>query len=107
TCPAAVLLIETMHMEKEFITEELPIGIVGLGLMGCSIVTCLLMAGHPVIAVAPLAMDLLKAEERIRGHLSRSGRKGLVGEAPEAYFSRLQITEDYTLLAPCALVIEC
>ena len=25
-----------------------PIGVVGLGLMGCSITTCLLMAGHRV-----------------------------------------------------------
>lgn len=78
-----------------------------MGLMGCSIVTCLLMAGHPVIAVAPLPVDLLTAEERIRGHLSRSETRGLTGDAPETYLSRLRITEDYKELGGCALVIEC
>lgn len=96
-----------LRMEKEFNIEELPVGVVGLGLMGCSIVTCLLMAGHPVIAVAPLAADLLTAEDRIRGHLSRSGREGLAGESPETYLSNLRITEDYGDLAACVLVIEC
>lgn len=94
-------------MTKEFNTAELPVGVVGLGLMGCSITACLLMAGHPVSAVAPVATDLLKAEERIRGHLAESHRQGLVGAEPEVYFSRLHITEDYTHLMDCVLVIEC
>ena len=39
---------------KEIInTGDVTAGVVGLGLMGCSITTCLLMAGHTVIAVAP------------------------------------------------------
>jgi len=33
---------------------DVTVGIVGLGLMGCSICTCLLIAGHKVIAVAPI-----------------------------------------------------
>ena len=94
-------------MEKEFVINEMPVGVVGLGLMGCSIVTCLLMAGHPVIAVAPLAVDLVTAEDRIRGHLLRSGREGLAGDNPESYLSSLRITEDYGELAACVLVIEC
>ena len=94
-------------MEKEIITEQLPVGVVGLGLMGCSITTCLLMAGHPVIAVAPLPVDLEKAEDRIRGHLSRSGVEGLVSDAPETYLASLRITENYGELKDCVLVIEC
>ena len=35
--------------------QKFHVGVVGLGLMGCSITTCLLMAGHKVIAVAPVA----------------------------------------------------
>ncbi|HTI92225.1 MAG TPA: 3-hydroxyacyl-CoA dehydrogenase family protein [Puia sp.] len=94
-------------MEKEFIIIEMPVGVVGLGLMGCSIVTCLLMAGHPVVAVAPLAVDLLTAEDRIRGHLTRSWQEGLARESPETYLPNLRITEDYGELASCVLVIEC
>lgn len=94
-------------MNNEFNTAGLPVGVVGLGLMGCSISSCLLMAGHPVIAVAPVATDLLKAEERIRGHLAESYRQGLVVAGPEVYLARLHITEDYTHLIDCVLVIEC
>lgn len=94
-------------MKREFNTAELPIGVVGLGLMGCSICSCLLMAGHEVVAVAPLASDLLKAEERIRGHLAASGRQGLASGDPETYMASLHITEDYTHLIDCVLVIEC
>ena len=31
---------------------DIPVGVVGLGLMGTSIVTCLLAAGHPVVGVS-------------------------------------------------------
>ena len=48
------------------IANEIPIGVVGLGLMGCSIATCLLMAGHPVKAIAPIESDLQHAAKRIR-----------------------------------------
>jgi len=87
-------------------TKEIPVGIVGLGLMGCSIATCLLMAGHPVIAVAPISDDMKHAESRIRNHLLKSGEQGLVNEAPEYYLKNLIITEDYSRLKPCKLVIE-
>lgn len=86
---------------------QIPIGVVGLGLMGCSIVTCLLMAGHPVVAVAPIPADMNTADPRIRTHLLNSLHEGLVTEQPDTYFERLRITEDYGLLNNCKLVIEC
>lgn len=88
-------------------TQQLQIGVVGLGLMGCSITTCLLMAGHPVIAVAPIPDDLNHAVRRIREHLHKSQQEGLTGYPPEHYFQNLQLTEDYRLLKDCSLVIEC
>ncbi|HNP22519.1 MAG TPA: 3-hydroxyacyl-CoA dehydrogenase family protein [Panacibacter sp.] len=87
--------------------NEITAGVVGLGLMGCSITTCLLMAGHKVIAVAPIAVDLLHAERRIREHLVNALNHGLITEMPEHYFQQLVLTEDYALLEPCGLVIEC
>lgn len=88
-------------------TKEIPVGVVGLGLMGCSIATCLLMAKHPVIAVAPISDDLKHAESRIRNHFLKSREQGLVNEEPEYYLKNLAITEDYSLLKDCKLVIEC
>lgn len=86
---------------------QIPIGVIGLGLMGCSIVTCLLIAGHPVVAVAPIPSDMETAEPRIRGHVANSFHEGLVAEQPDFYLEQLRITEDYSLLNGCALVIEC
>jgi len=87
--------------------NELPIGVVGLGLMGCSIATCLLMAGHPVIAIAPIPADLDHAENRIREHLTRSQKEGLTHATPDDLLKQLRITDDYAALASCVLVIEC
>ena len=88
-------------------TSDIAAGVVGLGLMGCSITTCLLIAGHPVIALAPVAGDLLHAEKRIREHLTNARQHGLIEHAPEHYFANCTITTDYGMLAPCELVIEC
>jgi 3-hydroxybutyryl-CoA dehydrogenase len=87
--------------------EKMTIGVVGLGLMGCSIVTCLICANHPVVAVAPIPADMDTALERVTGHLQRSRQEGLIGMEPDYYLKKLTITEDYTALAPCGLVIEC
>ncbi|WP_310589751.1 3-hydroxyacyl-CoA dehydrogenase family protein [Dyadobacter luticola] len=87
--------------------REIPVGIVGLGLMGCSIVTCLLIAGHPVVAVAPIPVDLEKAGPRIKEHLLNAWQNGLIDNEPEFYLKQLIITEDYSLLEPCKLVNEC
>jgi 3-hydroxybutyryl-CoA dehydrogenase len=94
-------------MTNDHSPQELSIGVVGLGLMGCSICTCLLMAGHPVVAVAPLPVDLDNAEKRIRHHLQKSQEEGLIDQAPDFYLHQLTITEDYNLLANCKIVMEC
>lgn len=88
-------------------TGDIKIGVVGLGLMGCSITTCLAMAGHNVIAVAPVPVDLELAEKRITAHLLHSKEQGLISSQPAAYLRQINITEDYALLKDCAVVIEC
>jgi 3-hydroxybutyryl-CoA dehydrogenase len=93
-------------MDKIDVTT-MPIAVVGLGLMGCSISTCLIMAGHKVIAVAPVSIDLQYAGKRILDHLIHSKDHGLIEQAPEHYLKQLTITEDYNLLKDCKVVIEC
>lgn len=88
-------------------TDNITIGVVGLGLMGCSIATCLLMAGHRVVAVAPIESDLDHAEPRIKEHLFRSRKEGLTHQEPEVWMKNILITGDYSKLSPCELVIEC
>lgn len=85
----------------------MPVGVVGLGLMGSSIATCLLAAGHPVVAVAPIPADVLTADPRIHHHLMELHTHGILTETPEAVLSRLTITETYADLSTCRLVIEC
>lgn len=87
--------------------SEFQVGVVGLGLMGCSITTCLLMAGHPVVAIAPIEDDLKHAESRIKHHLQNSKEQRLVKEPPERFMSVLEISMDYSRLKDCRLVIEC
>lgn len=87
--------------------KNIPVGVVGLGLMGCSIATCLLMAGHPVVAIAPIESDLQHAGKRIREHLTKSRQEGLTEHPPQALEQNLLITGDYSQLSECALVIEC
>ena len=94
-------------MDKITDVSTIPVGVVGLGLMGCSISTCLVIAGHPVIAVAPLAIDLLHAEKRMQGHLIHSKEHGLITQPPDFYFKQLNITEDYNQLKDCQVIIEC
>ena len=91
----------------ELETHNIQVGVVGLGLMGCSITTCLLIAGHPVVAVAPVSDDLKLAESRIREHLDKSLSNGLIDKDPEEILANLVITEDYGLLKEAKLVLEC
>jgi len=86
--------------------EKITIGIVGLGLMGSSITTCLLMSGHPVIGLAPLEDDLQYAKKRITDYLTRSKQEGLITETPDTLLKNLTITTDYADLSICSLVIE-
>ena len=88
-------------------TSKITIGVVGLGLMGCSICTCLLMAGHPVVAIAPIPDDLKHAQKRILEHLRKSHEEGLIDRKGSDYFQNCVITEDYGRLSVCYLVIEC
>lgn len=88
-------------------SSQVSVGVVGLGLMGCSITTCLLMAGHKVVAIAPLPTDVPTAKPRIEEHLQKSLQEGLTTLEPSYYWPSLLITEEYAALADCEVVIEC
>jgi 3-hydroxybutyryl-CoA dehydrogenase len=88
-------------------TNEIPVAVVGLGLMGSSIVTCMLIAGHPVVALAPQSSDLLFAKKRITDHLQKASHNNIIDHEADYYLNNLLITEDYAELYASKLVIEC
>ena len=94
-------------MPKTIETSEITVGVVGLGLMGSSIATTFLLAGHRVVAIAPLAEDLSRAPGHIRQHLVHCQKSDLLSQPINHYLSQLTITEDYSQLTDCRLVLEC
>ncbi len=85
---------------------EIPVGMVGLGLMGSSITVCMLISGHPVIGVEPVSENVVISFQRIREYLDIAWQKGLVSEKPEAYLARLTLSDDFDTLGPAKIVIE-
>jgi 3-hydroxybutyryl-CoA dehydrogenase len=87
--------------------EEIEVGVVGLGLMGSSIVVALAVAGHPIIAVAPIKEDLEHVYEYLENEIHQCYDAGLLKESESFYLSRISVTEDFRKLANCAIVMEC
>ncbi|HEY4290287.1 MAG TPA: 3-hydroxyacyl-CoA dehydrogenase family protein [Puia sp.] len=88
-------------------TDEITVGVVGLGLMGTSFIASLLAAGHEVKAVAPVPDDMEAAPDRIKCHLIACEKAGLLQKPVDSYLRQLVITEDYSELKTCQLVVEC
>lgn len=88
-------------------TSKITIGVVGLGLMGTSIVTTFLLAGHPVKAIAPLPEDMTRAHDHLQQQIEHCQASSLLSHPIKHYFSQLTITEDYAQLNDCSLVLEC
>ena len=86
---------------------DISIGVVGLGLMGTSIAAALLIAGHPVVAIAPLADEAGDASEHIHRHLEHCRVAGLLHAPPADYTDKLTVSTDYQTLEGCRLVMEC
>jgi 3-hydroxybutyryl-CoA dehydrogenase len=92
-------------MENKIQLSE--IGVVGLGLMGCSIIANLLIAGNKIIALAPLKLDLEKGPDKISHYLEVASEHGFSPYSVAENLERLVITEDYKNLKNCQLVLEC
>jgi len=87
-------------------TKKMRAGVIGLGLMGHSIIACLLAAGHEVVAVTRSAARHKGTRRHILNLLREMRREGLLKRDPETLLRRFSITEDYAGLAGCGIVIE-
>lgn len=86
---------------------DINMGVVGVGLMGSSIVVALLIAGHRVIAIAPLPEELVKAPSHIKEHLVLCEEAALLGQPVDYYMNRVTISGNYNELKTCRMVLEC
>lgn len=84
----------------------MPIGTVGLGLMGSSIATCLLAAGHPVTSIVRNMDKADVPRDRILKFLKQLNEEKILKEDPEIVIERFVITNDFKQLANHELVIE-
>lgn len=94
-------------MAEKFAPTAINVGVVGLGLMGSSIVVSLLLAGHSVKAIAPIPEDMYTAPPHIKEQLLLCSKTGLLQRSVEEYLSQLLISEDYNELSSCSMVLEC
>jgi 3-hydroxybutyryl-CoA dehydrogenase len=69
------------------------IGTVGLGLMGSSIATCILAAGHEVTSLVKSMDEAELARNRILGFLTELHQEGLLEKSPENIIANITITD--------------
>lgn len=86
--------------------ERGQVGVVGLGLMGTSIATCLLAAGHRVIGIEVDAVRCRSARRRVSGFLHEMKAEKVLGGDPSRVVDRFDASEDYAALCGCEVVIE-
>ncbi len=87
-------------------TANVQVGVVGLGLMGMSITTCLLAAGHPVIAVTRSLEKHKYARRHILALLKQMTRQGILRRDPSRLILNLVISENFHDLRDSQVVIE-
>jgi 3-hydroxybutyryl-CoA dehydrogenase len=83
------------------------VGVIGLGLMGSSIVAAMLINGYKVIAVAPMEPDMEHGPSRVLRALNESFKQGIHKHEVAKLQSNVLYTRDYADLHNCFLIIEC
>lgn len=81
-------------------------GVVGLGLMGKSIVACLLSSGATVIGLDVSPSARRRTRPQVLAMLKEMRREGLLKASPEELVPRLTVTTDFARFAKCEVIIE-
>ncbi|GJM27444.1 MAG: 3-hydroxybutyryl-CoA dehydrogenase [Cyclobacteriaceae bacterium] len=82
------------------------IGIVGLGIMGSSIATCLLAQGYKVTCLIQDLSTTQQAKDRILGNLKQLHHEALILVDPNRVLSNLFVTDDIKNLGHHEIIIE-
>ncbi|WP_206365195.1 3-hydroxyacyl-CoA dehydrogenase family protein [Sphingobacterium corticibacterium] len=83
------------------------IAVVGLGLMGSSIVVSLLASGYRVVALAPIPGEKNPAIQHIVTLLRHADKSNLLPKGLDYCVRNLTVTEDYREIGGCTFVQEC
>ncbi len=86
--------------------QKIRVGTVGLGLMGSSIATCILAAGHEVTSLVKEIAVADEARHRIYGFLQQLYDEGILMTHPEDVLERHIITDNVAHLRDHEVVIE-
>lgn len=87
--------------------KKIPIGTIGLGLMGSSIATCILAAGHEVTSLDKnIGQTGMEVRLRIKGYLQQLQDEGMLNEDPDVVIKRLILTDDFSLFSKHEVVFE-
>jgi 3-hydroxybutyryl-CoA dehydrogenase len=92
-----------MNLRKE---QPESVGVVGLGLMGKSIVACLLGSGHPVTGFDLERARRLRAKQQVLRMLKEMHSEGLLSSEPDQVVRRFTIGNSYSAFSGCGIIIE-
>jgi 3-hydroxybutyryl-CoA dehydrogenase len=81
-------------------------GVIGLGLMGTSITTCLIAAGHRVVGIDKDAARRRGLKRRVEALLREMRVEKLLSRQPADLLKNLQSSGDFDALRDCGLIIE-
>lgn len=82
------------------------VGVIGLGLMGSSIVAAMLINGYKVIAFGPMEADIEQGPSRILLALEESYKQAIHQHDVQQLQSNIVYTSNYADLRNCFLVVE-
>ncbi len=88
------------------VKQPVPAGVVGLGLMGTSIATCLVAAGHHVVAIDKDVSRRRSLKRRVSLLLRDMRREKLLAKDPADVLQRLSTSDDFCALRDCGIVME-
>lgn len=86
--------------------ENTSVGVIGLGLMGRSIIACLLASGHRVSGITADKQKDRDVAPHVLAYLQEMHEQGLLRDDPEQVIKRLEITDNFSSLVSCGIVIE-
>lgn len=94
-------------MNAKIHPQDTSIGIVGLGLMGSSIIASLLALGYQVKAIAPIHGEKEVGHKRILEQMQLCEKFEILSAPVDEYMALLTVSTEYDELKNCDLIVEC